>query len=243
MAGRRRLSEARRIQILDAAAQVIGRRGLCETRISDIATVAGTSSALVLYYFASKDRLLAEALTYADERFYEETTAGLSAVQGARERLARLIDLSCPYDRPGDGRLDTWLLWLELWNRSPRDAEVATNRQQLDRQWREEIADIVRDGQAEGAFGPVDPDDFALRFASMMDGLAVQVVLGDPDVTRARMLAVCLREAGRELGFDPGDVRGVLMDADAFRERASRAAIPAPNSAAQATQRAVRPQR
>jgi AcrR family transcriptional regulator len=50
MAGRRRLSEARRIQILDAAAQVIGRRGLFETRISDIASVAGTSSALVLYY-------------------------------------------------------------------------------------------------------------------------------------------------------------------------------------------------
>jgi AcrR family transcriptional regulator len=49
MAGRRRLSEARRIQILDAAAQVIGRRGLFETRISDIASVAGTSSALVLY--------------------------------------------------------------------------------------------------------------------------------------------------------------------------------------------------
>src|SRR5437762_5315078 len=69
MSGRRRLSEARRVQILDAAAQVIGRRGLFETRISDIASVAGTSSALVLYYFGSKDRLLAEALTYADERF------------------------------------------------------------------------------------------------------------------------------------------------------------------------------
>jgi len=243
MAGRRRLSEARRVQILDAAAQVIGRRGLCETRISDIASVAGTSSALVLYYFESKDRLLAEALTYADEQFYEETTAGLSAVEGARERLARLIDLSCPYDRPGDGRLDTWLLWLELWNRSPRDAEVASSRQLLDRQWREEIAEIVRDGQADGEFGPVDPDDFSLRFASMMDGLAVQVVLGDPDVTRARMLEVCLREAGRELGFDSDAVRGVLMDADAFRERASLAATRAPSSAAQATPRAVRPQR
>src|SRR5256885_16922335 len=80
MAGRRRLSEARRVQILDAAAQVIVRRGLCDTRIADIASVAGTSSALVLYYFGSKDRLLAEALTYADERFYDETVEGLAEV-------------------------------------------------------------------------------------------------------------------------------------------------------------------
>src|SRR5689334_8536421 len=102
MAGRRRLSEARRVQILDAAAQVIGRRGMCETRIADIASVAGTSSALVLYYFGSKDRLLAEALTYADEQFYDETVEGLSEVGSARERLVRLIDLSCPYEREGD---------------------------------------------------------------------------------------------------------------------------------------------
>ena len=243
MAGRRRLSEARRIQILDAAAQVIGRRGLCETRISDIASVAGTSSALVLYYSESKDRLLAEALTYADEQFYEETTAGLAEVKSARERLARLIDLSCPYDRPGDGRLDTWLLWLELWNRAPRDAAVATSRQTLDRQWREEIAAIVRDGQAAGEFGSGDPEDFALRFASMIDGLAVQVVLGDSEVTRARMLSVCLREAGRELGFDPADVAGVLMDPAAVTRRASRDATPEPSSAAPAPRRAARPAR
>jgi len=243
MAGRRRLSEARRIQILDAAAQVIGRRGLCETRISDIASVAGTSSALVLYYFESKDRLLAEALTYADEQFYEETTAGLSEVKSARERLARLVDLSCPYDRPRDGRLDTWLLWLELWNRSPRDAAVASSRRTLDRQWREEIAEIVRDGQAAGEFGAVDADDFALRFASLMDGLAVLVVLGDPDVSRARMLSVCLREAGRELGFDPADVAGVLMDPAALTRRASRDATPGPSSAAQGPRRAARPAR
>jgi AcrR family transcriptional regulator len=237
MAGRRRLSEARRIQILDAAAQVIGRRGLCETRIADIASVAGTSSALVLYYFGSKDRLLAEALTYADERFYDETVEGLSKVGAARDRLVRLIDLSCPYERAGD-RLDTWVLWLELWNRAPRDADVAASRHRLDRRWRDAIADIVRDGIGSGEFQAVDADDFALRFASLVDGLAIQVVLDDPDVPRSRMLEVCLRVAGDELGFD---ARGAL-GSDAIR-RASPAASPEPSSTARAPQRAARPPR
>jgi AcrR family transcriptional regulator len=210
---------------------------MCETRIADIATVAGTSSALVLYYFGSKDRLLAEALTYADEQFYDETVEGLSEVGSARERLVRLIDLSCPYEREGD-RLDTWVLWLELWNRAPRDAEVAGSRHRLDRRWREAIAEIVRDGIASEEFQAVDPDDFALRFASLVDGLAIQVVLDDPDVPRSRMLEVCLRIAGDELGFDARAALG----ADAIRS-GSPAAIPAPSSAARSTQRAERPQR
>ena len=57
-------------------------------------------------------------LIVSDIRFLRE---GLAEVGSARDRLVRLIDLSCPYEREGD-RLDTWMLWLELWNRAPRDA-------------------------------------------------------------------------------------------------------------------------
>ena len=149
----------------------------------------------------------------------------------------RLIELSCPYEVPGD-RLDTWLLWLELWNRAPRDAEVAASRHRLDRRWREAIAAIVRDGIASGEFNAADADDFALRFASLVDGLAIQVVLGDPDVGRARMLEICLRMAGDELGFDPRAAAG----SEALK-RASPAANHEPNSAAQGPQRAARPRR
>ena len=84
----------------------------------------------------------------------------------------------------------------------------------------------------------MDADDFALRFASLVDGLAIQVVLDDPDVPRSRMLEVCLRIAGEELGFDAQSALG----SDAIR-RGSPAATPAPSSAARSTQRAARPGR
>jgi hypothetical protein len=102
----------------------------------------------------------------------------------------------------------------------------------------EAIAGIVRDGIATGEFQAVDADDFALRFASLVDGLAIQVVLDDPDVPRSRMLEVCLRIAGEELGFD---ARATFGD-DAIT-RSSPAATPAPSSAERSTQRAARPQR
>ena len=44
-----------------------------------------------------------------------------------------------------------------------------------------------------------DPDDFALALSGLMDGLGVQVTLGQPDVTAARMVERCLALASSEL--------------------------------------------
>ena len=202
--GRRRLSQERRGQILEATARAITERGLADTRVSDIASRAGTSAGLVLYYFGSKDRLLAEALTVAEERFFARVAAELAGIASARQRLVRVVELSCSSDG------DTWeddfrgemLLWLELWTRSPRDAELGRNRQALDRRWRMVLAEIVADGTASGEFRTVDADDFAVRFSALMDGLAVQVVLEDPEVSIDRMRELCLATAAAELGFE-----------------------------------------
>ncbi len=202
MSPRRRLSDARRVQILEAAARVIGQRGLSDTRISDIAERAGTSAPLVLYYFESKDRLLAEALTFAEERFYEQTAAELAEIESATDRLVRLIELSCTVENSdSDVWQDEYILWLDVWARAPRDPEIANSRRVLDRRWRTTIADIVREGQANGEFRAIDADDFALRFSALLDGLAIQVVLEDPDVPMERMREMCLRTAATELGF------------------------------------------
>jgi AcrR family transcriptional regulator len=202
MSPRRKLSELRRKQILEAAVRVISERGLCDTRISDVAERAGASSALVIYYFNTKDRLLAEALTYSEESFYAETAQELARIESAKERLIRLIELSCSAGPAKEGGwLEGWVLWLDLWARAPRDPDVARDRESLDRLWRTAIADIVRDGQQRGEFRSVEAEEFALRLAALIDGLAIQVVLGDPAVSAARMFEICVRSVAAELGF------------------------------------------
>jgi AcrR family transcriptional regulator len=186
-------SKERRQEILQAAAEVIAERGLCETRIADVAKQAGASAALVMYYFESKDRLLTEALTFSEDRFYLEAFNKLTALPSARDQLGHLIESSIPPEA------DDWPLWIELWSRGLRDPEAAKKRSALDRRWRWTIADIVRSGQRAGEFGDVDADDFALRLASLIDGLALQVVLEDEEVTGSRMRKVCLDFARREL--------------------------------------------
>ena len=234
MAAQRKLSEARRKQILRAAVRVISERGLCDARISDIAEHAGASAALVIYYFGTKDRLLADALAYSEESFYAQIERELAEIHTARGKLVRLVELSCSAGAaPGTITLDEWVLWLDLWARAPRDPDVAKHREVLDRRWRETIAEIVREGQANREFGSVDVEDFSLRLGALIDGLAIQVVLGDPEVTAERMLDTCMRSSARELGFewDGAEARGL---AARRRRRASAAATsrsPAPGRA------------
>jgi AcrR family transcriptional regulator len=190
-------------EILNAAAKVITERGLAETRISDIAERAGVSPGLILYYFESKDRLLSDALTYTNDRFYLETSRELRRISDARDRLDRFIQLSVPGLLPEFERLEEWALWIEIWVRALRDEEMAKDREVLDKRWRAQIADIVRHGQDSGAFpASDDADDLALRLGALIDGLAIQVLMNDSDVTPARMRAVCMEVAARELGFE-----------------------------------------
>jgi AcrR family transcriptional regulator len=190
-------------EILDAAARVITERGLAETRISDIAEQAGVSPGLILYYFDSKDRLLAEALTYANDQFYLRTSREIRRLPRAVDQFRRLVDLSVPGYLPEYGRLDEWALWIEVWVRALRDADMAKEREVLDERWRSQIVEIVRTGRESGEFTTDgDVDEVALRLACLIDGLAIQVVMNDPRVTPERMHRACMEVAAHELGFE-----------------------------------------
>lgn len=199
--------EQRRQQILKAAGKVIADRGISDARIADIAEAAATSTGLILYYFESKDQLLAEALTYAEDEFYLHIFHSITTIDDPRDQLAHLISGACPGPSAVADMYVDWALWLELWARSLHHADVSRKRAALDRRWRSTIADIVRTGQRKGVFADVDPVDFALELASLMDGLAVQVVLNDPDVDSDRMRRTLLELAMRRLEFQIGDAR------------------------------------
>jgi AcrR family transcriptional regulator len=193
---RPKVDHLRKPQIIAAAAEVLYERGLFDTRIGDIAERAGTSSPTILYYFESKDRLLEEAVEFADRTFYERLSEGQDRFENAGERLVHLIEETSL----GPGGLNDYTLWMEIWVRARRDPSVRRSYFRLDRRQRALIADIIRDGQQAGEFSAaVDPDDFALALSGLMDGLGVQVTLGQPDVTPARMVERCLALASAEL--------------------------------------------
>ena len=195
-------NEARRTQMLQAAAELICERGFGETRIADVAKRAEASSALVIYYFGTRERLLVDALRYSEQNFYDTAREMLAEVSSARERLSLLVRWTCVPENEGDVP-GAWGLWFDLWAQAFRHPEVKQDRVELDARWRDMIVDVVKAGQADGDIGKVNARSFALTFAALLDGLSIQVALEDPEVDRDAAYKIAMSFAERELGLPP----------------------------------------
>jgi AcrR family transcriptional regulator len=194
-------AEQRREQMLRAALEVIMERGYADTRIADVAERAGTSPALVIYYFKTRDQLLTEALGYSEDSWYATGVQRLAAIPTAAGQLSELIAMTClPDTDPGQHR--EWTLWLDLWALSPHSPGVAAVRRKFDERWRQAIRTIVLAGQDAGEFAPVDADEFAVTMSALLDGMAVQIALDDPDVQPRIAYDLSMRYAAGQLGFD-----------------------------------------
>jgi AcrR family transcriptional regulator len=183
------IDHIRRPQILAAAAEVIAERGVAGTRIADVAERCGVSPPALLYWFDSKEQLLAEALTADDDRFYEVLEERLDEAMTPGERMVALIETATE-------SADDFALWMELWTWALRDAELRAARERFDARWRAAIEAIVADGVAAGQFGDgVDPPQAALAIAALIDGLSAQAALGDPEVSNPRLTDTVLGSA------------------------------------------------
>ena len=195
-------NEARRIEMLRAAAELICERGFGDTRIADVAKRAGVSSALVIYYFGTRDRLLVDALRYSEESFYEAAEQMLAEVPSLRERLSLLIRWTCvpegKNEIPG-----AWGLWFDLWAQAFRHDEIKAGRAERDSRWRKMIVDALDSSELSGK----DKRMFALEFAALLDGLSIQVALDDPELDSDLAYDIAMHFAERELSLPPAKKR------------------------------------
>jgi len=187
--------------MLRAALEVIVERGYADTRIADVAERTGTSPALVIYYFKTRDQLLTEAIRFSEDSWYAEGVRRMADIPTAAGRLTEVIAMTCLPETDPEPR-SWWLLWLDLWALSARNPGVAAVRQKFDERWRETIRSIVLAGQESGEFAPVDVDDFTITLSSLLDGLAVQIALDDSEVPPSRAFNLTIGYAAGQLGFD-----------------------------------------
>ncbi|WP_308492317.1 TetR/AcrR family transcriptional regulator [Microbacterium terrisoli] len=184
------VTRARRLQLLDAGAQVIAERGFANTRLADVAKVAGVSAPLIVHYFGTREQLLSDALEYTEDRFYEVVTERLAPLSRAADRLTELIVVNCSPE-PAVNLPQGWALWFEIWNRAVHDPAAAAKRAALDARWNDLVSGLVRQGQADGDFRPdVDPDRAARMLTALMDGLSISLQLEDPALTPADALSL-----------------------------------------------------
>jgi AcrR family transcriptional regulator len=187
--------------LLRTAAEVIVERGFANTRTSDVAQAAGVSQALVFYHFSTKDALLSRAFEYAAA----QDLARLQAVMDSRdlpvEKLKKLLKLLAP-----QGRSRSWLMWIDGWSEALRVPELEQVSRRLDLRWKEALTEVIEAGVKDGSFHCGDPFGAAWRINSVIDGLAVQLMVHDKVISRRQASEWMRITAGREVGLDPAEL-------------------------------------
>ena len=157
----------------------IAEQGLEAVSMRDIAARARMSPGHILYYFGSKDALLLEVLRWSEADLAERRRASLAQVRGRDRKQRRFCELYLP-----EGARDPrWNLWAQIYARPPQDAGALNALLDMAQGWISDLTEIVGDSA------------FAERHCALMDGLAMDVLLGAPGRTRARALRIATADA------------------------------------------------
>jgi AcrR family transcriptional regulator len=183
------VEEERRQQILEATWHVIAVSGFRSLRLSDVAKRAGISSGMIHYYFDTKRDLLKAAF----ERYYEHSMQRrqwiMETGKGPLELLKLIVESYLPIQ---DETMEGWHVWSELWVEGLQEPDLQQLNEDFYGQWRRLVAGIIRDGQDAGVIRDGSAVELANMVIAMIDGLAIQVLLGSRSMTAERMRATCM---------------------------------------------------
>lgn len=187
----------RKLEIMEATCRVIAREGTDGLRMGTVAAEAGISSALIHYYFATRDDLLMQAFDHADTKADQAAEAALAGLEDPLDRLHRLLLI---YSGGEDVFHEDWVLWVEMWRSAIFDDRLAESVRRSNATWIGQIGGMIEDARAQGSVAAdLNVEDAALRLAAVVDGLGLQILPGILSRERAAGLIVGALEL--ELGL------------------------------------------
>jgi AcrR family transcriptional regulator len=177
-----RRAARKRADVLAAACSVVAERGADGTRFADVTAATGVGVSTLQYYFGSREDMLIAVFRFAAQSDFDAVGERLAQVADPWERLVVIAS-----HLTGAVGSDTgWRLWVESWRWALRDPALRAEVLGDYTRWHELIAGIITAGITGGRFGTdAAPFDVARQALALIDGLALPVALGDPQVTGA----------------------------------------------------------
>lgn len=143
--------EARRAELVSAAASLFSERGVAKTTVSDIVKVAGVAQGTFYLYFDSKDEVVLAVVERMGEAMIDGAAARVEAGQSVVDKLLILRDLlSDVGSEPGAAEL------IELMHRPENRALHDRFAEDLTPRFVPLVEEIVEQGVAEGVFNVED---------------------------------------------------------------------------------------
>lgn len=178
----RRTQEQRRAEserrIIKAASELFAQQGYLRTTLSQVGTRAGYTGGLVTHRFESKEGLLRAVVDHISTRFLEDQIGPAISLDRASDALASCIEIYLREVTIRQSRVRAlYVLMGEALGSVP---EIRDQIADLNRKFRNYVADIIRRGQRQGEFSKrISADDAAVLVLGLLRGVTMQV-LADP---------------------------------------------------------------
>jgi AcrR family transcriptional regulator len=174
-AERRKEAESR---ILQAAFDIVARRGVDQLTLAEAGEVAGYSRALPAHYFNSREELLAAVAEHAVKNYRRRVVEEKLPTPDGREALLARIAFYLDDSRGWPKRLKAFYEVIDAGMRHPSIAAVVAR---LNKEWVERVAGQIRTAQAKGEIRTdIDPTAEAIAIAGTMRGIMSQWLIA-PD--------------------------------------------------------------
>jgi AcrR family transcriptional regulator len=191
-----------RAALLRAARAVAAQRGFDSLRFADVSDATGVPVSSLQYAFGTREALVREVLRsgVADELL--RLREAIDRESDPWRRIETFIRLGISID--DHRRREGWLLWMEFWRAAFRDDQLREESGAMTRGWRSLVRRAVDDGVMLGRFH-IDgsSEETAASLVALVDGMSLQVLVGDNRMKSARATRTAMRSAQRMLGMAP----------------------------------------
>lgn len=171
-----------RTALLEAACRAIARKGLRGLRIEEVANDAGVAPSLIYHHFGDRATLLRAALEHVGQKADAYTSTDHDA-SGRDELIASLLA-----EIQDDQEIrENSAAWGEFRDAAVFDELLSPTLFRYTQQWIDDVAALVRRGQADGSIGPdVDPAAAGQQLSALTEGLSTRWLAGFLTVDEAR---------------------------------------------------------
>ncbi len=186
------MEPVRRQALIDAAITAIGERGSLDVTMSEIAGLAGVSSALAHHYFGAKSDLLEATMRHLLSELGADCRTALAAAEGPRARLSAVVGVNFSAKQFRPEIVAAWLAFYVEAQRTPamrRLLRVCARR--LHSNLMSGLSPLLPRERAERA---------AEGVAALIDGLYIRRALKDGAPNAESAVALVEEYVGMSLG-------------------------------------------
>ena len=186
-----------RRRILDAAARCFARKGFAQASLDEVAAEAGLTKGAVYWHFTGKNDLFFALLdarcAEMDQHMPSVVAAAMAAGKASGDPKTALITLIAGIVRRLAADPDWPRLFIEFFGQT-RDPAVRSRFGQRYRESYADVAAMIRAGIPTGSPPQGDPDDLALFWLALIDGLMLAWLVNpdsiDLDARIARIINI-----------------------------------------------------